>query len=81
MDGVLLSESGVSFLTNLFNGDVNGATGNRKKKRDQGILDCIESVIAASVKGKILLKIHSDGMFLTLLIKYIVKSIKYLRKI
>ncbi len=59
IDGVYLSDSGISHLASLLNGIENNVFSLRKKKRlgvneqggDQGILDSIESVIAAGVQG------------------------------
>ena len=59
MDGICLSESGFSHLNNLLTGFDTSVCSLRKKKRagnadqgmDQGIIDCIESVIAAGVQG------------------------------
>lgn len=59
MDGIYLSENGLSHLTTLLNGIDTNVFNFRKKKRiiaadqgqDQGILESIESVIAAGVQG------------------------------
>lgn len=59
VDGIYLSENGLSHLTTLLNGIDTNVFNLRKKKRiiaadqgqDQGILESIESVIAAGVQG------------------------------
>ena len=58
VDGVRLSENGLSHLSNLLSGIETNVFSLRKKKRamsadqgEQGILDSIESVIAAGVQG------------------------------
>ena len=58
VDGILLSDNGLSHLSKLLRGIDSNVLTQRKKKRamstdqgEQGILDSIESVIAAGVQG------------------------------
>lgn len=60
VDGTYLSENGLSHLTTLLNRIDTNVFSLRKKKRcnnpdqgDQGILESIESVIAAGIQGMI----------------------------
>lgn len=65
VDGVYLSENGFSHLNTLLNGFDTSVCSLRKKKRinldqgDQGIMDSIESVIAAGVLG-----MHFDAFWI-----------------
>ena len=60
VDGTVLSDNGLNHLTGLLSGIDTNVFSLRKKKRamsndqgqEQGILDSIESVIAAGVQGK-----------------------------